>query len=184
MARKLSPTTQKVLLLLAGGLALGLSGSPGRYFKILGAIAHDWKQIDKDGLRQSIKNLYRAKLVNAKRNKNGSYTLTISRKGDETALTYKIDNIAIPGMKKWDGKWRIVMSDIPEKYRRARNAMRRVLKRLGFFEYQKSVFVHPFECQDEIDFVIEFFRLRPWVRIAIADNLDNELHLKNHFDLL
>ena len=86
-------------------------------------------------------------------------------------------------MKKLDGKWRIVMFDIPEKYRGARNALRNILRQLGFFEYQKSVFAHPFECQNEVDFVIEFFKLRPWVRLAVADNIDNELHLKTHFNL-
>lgn len=183
MARKLGSAAQKALLLLAGGLSLGLAGSPTTYFKIIKAIARDWKKIDEEELRQAIKNLYRSKLVSYKKNEDGSYTIVITRKGQNVALSYKIENIKVPLMKKWDGKWRIIVFDIPEKYRNGRDALRRVLKQIGFFEYQKSVFVHPFECQNEIDFVVEFFNLRPWARIVVAESIDDELRLKRHFNL-
>src|SRR3990167_2211250 len=68
------------------------------------------------------------------------------------------------GIEKWDKKWRVVIFDIPEKSRMARDALRRKLKELEFRELQKSVFVHPYECKKEIDFIIEFFNLRHYVR--------------------
>ncbi len=58
------------------------------------------------------------------------------------------------------------------------------LKKLEFYELQKSVFIHPFDCKDEIDFIIEFFEARPFIRFAIIESIDNELHLKKIFDLL
>src|SRR3989344_5150956 len=183
MARKLGSAAQKTLLLLAGGLTLGPAGSPTTYFKIVRAMAHDWKKINEEELHQAIKNLYRSKLVSAKKNENGSFTLTITRKGQKVALNYKIENIIIPAMKKWDGKWRMVVFDVPEKYRIGRDALRRALKQIGFLEYQKSVFIHPFECKDEIDFVVEFFRMRPWARIVVAESIDDDLRLKRHFNL-
>jgi len=51
----------------------------------------------------------------------------------------------------------------------------KTLKKIGFYPFQKSVMVHPFECRDEMDFVIEFFNLRPYVRTMLANNIDNEL---------
>ena len=87
-------------------------------------------------------------------------------------------------MKKWDRKWRIIIFDIPEKCKKARDALSRSLKNAGFYRLQKSTFIHPFECKDEVDFVIEFFNLRPFVRFIIAEHLDNELHLKHYFNLL
>lgn len=86
-------------------------------------------------------------------------------------------------MKKWDSQWRIVIFDIPERFKKARNALSLTLKKMGFYPLQKSVFVHPFECADEIDFVIEFWNMRPYVRLVLATHIDNELHLKNHFGL-
>ena len=58
--------------------------------------------------------------------------------------------------KKWDRKWRIILFDIPEKIRKARDVFRYHLNQLGFYEFQKSVFVHPYNCKDEIDYLIEF----------------------------
>ena len=83
----------------------------------------------------------------------------------------------------WDGKWRTVIFDIPEKLKSARNALRDKLKEVGFHELQKSVFVFPYECKDEIDFIIEFFNLRQYVRYGIFDFIDNDLHLRKTFNL-
>ena len=86
-------------------------------------------------------------------------------------------------MKKWDTYWRIVVFDIPEKHKKAREALRHKLKELGFYKFQKSIFVIPYECKDEIDFIIEIFQIRPYVRYIVAKTLDNEIHLKKIFDL-
>ncbi|MDP2676743.1 MAG: hypothetical protein Q8O83_03605 [bacterium] len=179
----LGPNSQKVLILLLGGALLGLNHNPKKYFNIVRGVAHWWKEVDQKALHRAIKSLYNSRLIKTVRNKDGTYTLVLTQKGEEKALRYKIDAIRVAPMEKWDGKWRIVLFDIPEKSRVIRDALRRALIRAGFFEYQKSVFVHPFECQDEVDFVIEFFYARPYTRFIIADSLDNEFHLKKYFKL-
>lgn len=182
--KRISPTSQKILLLLMAGVMLGFARSPKGYFKILEAVAKDWDEINRQELYRAIRRLYQTRLISMKENEDGSETAVVTRKGREIALTFEIEKMSIKPMKKWDGKWRIVLFDIPEKYRKMRDALRIVLKRMSFFEYQKSVFIHPFECQDEIDFVVEYFQLRPWVRVAVAESLDDELRLKKHFDLI
>jgi len=86
--------------------------------------------------------------------------------------------------KDWDGRWRIVVFDIPEKMRRSRDVLRDKLERLGFYELQKSVFVFPYQCEDEINFIIEYFNLRQYVRTGILEKIDNDLHLKKIFKLI
>ena len=181
---QLKPTTQKVLILLLGGLVLGLSSSPKQYFRVLKAVARDWKTINRYALHRAIKRLYYSRLIDALDNPDGTTTLVLTAKGKNIALRYNIENIKIAPMKKWDGKWRLILFDIPEKHRRARNALALTLKKMGCFQFQKSVFIHPFECKNEIDFIIEFFSLRPHVRFVLAEHVDNELHLKKRFDLL
>jgi len=56
---------------------------------------------------------------------------------------------------QWDRKWRIVFFDIPEKHRRARDALREKLKEIGFREFQQSVFIQPYPCTDEINFLVD-----------------------------
>ena len=85
--------------------------------------------------------------------------------------------------KEWDGKWRLVIFDIPEEIRKGRDALREKLRKLGFYELQKSVFVFPHECKDEVDFVIEFFGLREYVRYGVLESIDNNFHLKKVFNL-
>ena len=183
MSRGLGKTQQKILLLLLGGLSLGLSRSPKNSFKILKAMAHDWQEIDRYHLKRAIESLYKSKMIKEKYGKDGSITIVISDEGKKKALAYELSNIKIKKPKKWDGKWRIVMFDIPEKRKKDREGLRYHLKDQGFFEFQKSVFVHPFDCKDEIDFIIEFYKIRKFVRFVVADSLDNEIHLKKHFNL-
>lgn len=180
---KIGPVAQKVLLLLLGGLALGLTHSPRRYFRILKDIKKDWELINRRALHKAIRHLHKADLVEAKDNRDGSSSIILTEKGETRALTYQIDEIKIPAMQRWDKKWRVILFDIPERHKKARDALSRSLKRMGFNQFQKSVFVHPFECKNEIDFVIEFFSLRPYVRIITAEHIDNEVHLKRYFHL-
>lgn len=183
MSRGLGSTQKKVLLLLLGGAALGLSGSPRRYFKILNTVRKEWREIEEGNLRRSIKLLYESKLVREKWNDDGTITLVLTKKGKESALTYNIDEMKIRIPKRWDNGWRIVVFDIPESRRRIRDALRYHLQNLGFYELQKSVFVHPFECSDEIEYIVEFYNIRKFVRYIVATSIDNELYLKRHFGL-
>lgn len=84
---------------------------------------------------------------------------------------------------RWDKKWRVVFFDIPEKRRAERNVLRDKLKELEFREIQKSVFIHPYPCFDEIDFVVEYFQLRNLVRYGEMVNLSNEAELRLKFQL-
>jgi DNA-binding transcriptional regulator PaaX len=184
MSKGLGETQRKILLLLFGGIALGLSGSPKKYFQILKAISKEWKEINKQSLKRAIKKLYESKLIAEKYNPDGTITLVLTDKGRQKVLTYNIDEMEIKKPKQWDGKWRIVLFDIPNKIRKIRDILRCHLRNLGFYEFQESVFVHPYDCKDEIDYLIELYDIRRFVRFIIAESLDNELHLKKHFDLL
>ena len=178
------PAAQKALLLLMAGPALILAYSPKRQFRVLKELTGEWKKINRRALDNAIRSLYTNKMVDIKENRDGTITIILTSSGKNKALTYDLENIKIPAMEKWDHKWRVILFDIPEKHKRARRALSRALKNMGCFQFQKSVFVHPFECRNEVDFVIEFFSMRPYVRFIIADNIDNELDLKKRFGLL
>lgn len=179
----LRPVAQKVLLLLTAGVILGLSTSPAQHFRIIKATAKAWKDINKRALYRAIRRLYQARLIDAKDNPDGTTTMMLTQNGKQKALTCQIDEMQIKPMAKWDGYWRVVLSDIPEQHKKARDAMYRAFKKMGLYPFQKSVMIHPFECQDEVDFVVEFFNLRPYVRTILAKKVDNELHLKKIFKL-
>ena len=180
---KINPIREKILLLLFTGLALGFTYSPQRQYKILKAVAKEWRKIDEKKLKQEIRNLYKSRLIESKENPDGSFAYVLTDKGKLKVLTYHFQKMKIK-KNSWDEKYRLVIFDIPEKLKKARDALRWKLKELGFFELQKSVFVFPYECKNEIDFVIEFFNLRKYVRYGILEFVDNDLHLRKIFKLI
>ena len=180
---RLGVNQQKVLLLLMAGIGLGLAKTPGQYYKVLKNTHWEWQKINDRALKQAIASLYKSKLVSEKENKDGSVSIILTDHGKKKALTYNLDTIQIKKPSRWDGQWRMILFDIPEKHKKAREAFREMLKNLEFCEFQKSVFIHPYECQNELDYIIEFFQLRSYVRTITAAKLDNELHFKKIFGL-
>ncbi|MSU45238.1 MAG: CRISPR-associated endonuclease Cas2 [Candidatus Zambryskibacteria bacterium] len=98
-------------------------------------------------------------------------------------MAYDLEKMTI-SKTKWDKRWRIVMFDVPEKLKKVRETLRYQLKRLGFLELQRSVFIFPFECSKELEYVIEFYNIKKFVRFAEVDWIDNELDLKHKFRLV
>lgn len=180
---RLGAVQKKILILLMGGLSLGLSHNPRQQFKIIKQMGKKWNKVNQQALKRAIRSLYERKLTDIKGNKDGTISLILNDNGKQKVLTYEIENIKIKFPKNWDHKWRIVIFDIPEDFKKIREAMRGHLKRLGFHQLQKSVFVFPYECHDEIEFLIEFYNIRSYAKQIIAEKLDNELHLKQIFKI-
>lgn len=182
--RPLNPTGQKILLLLLAGVALSFTRSPSQYFRIIKQVGKTWKQINREQLYIQVRRFYQSRLVSYKEEKDGTINVILTGKGRKKALRYKLEELKIKIPFKWDKKWRLVIFDIPEKYRKGRDALRSELKKLGMEELQKSVFVHPYECEDEINFVVEVFNIRSYVRYITAAKITNEEELKLKFELL
>ena len=174
---------QKIILLLMAGTALVFSRNPLHHYRIYKTLGTEWKNIDERKLKKEIRNLYKSKLVKEKRNPDGSFTFILSDRGKLKSLTYSFRKIEI-NKGVWDKKWRVVFFDVPEKYRWGRDALRRKLKELGFYELQKSIFSFPYHCEDEMDFIIEYYGIRKYVRYAVVDYIDNDAYLKEYFGLV
>jgi DNA-binding transcriptional regulator PaaX len=180
---RLGSAAQKILLLLQGGLALGLTQRPDTYFRIIRGITKEWQDINKRTLHEAIKKLYQSKLIDYKENDDGTVDLVLNDDGKKRALKYNLDTIKIKKSAKWDGLWRVIIFDIPECFKQGRDALAVKLKQMGFYPLQKSVFIYPYECKNEIDFIIEIFDLRQYVRIMLVKETDVDLDLKNKFKI-
>ncbi len=178
---KYSTLGKKILLLLEAGVGLSFAVTPGRQFKILKEIPKEWKKIDQDKLRRLIREFYQERLIDFKEEDDGTIKIAITKEGKQHILRYKIDEMEIKTPITWDGIWRVVMFDIPERKKIVRDALRKKLRELGFKELQKSVFVFPYSCKDEIDFIMEFFDIRPYVRYGELKDITNDAELKLYF---
>ena len=175
---------RQILTLLLMGISLGLTMSVRRHFWILDSIPKELKKVKKKYLDRAIRRLYDSKLVEIKEDKNGNTTLVLSEEGKKKILIYNIENLKLKRQSKWDGHWRLFIFDIPEKFKRERYILSKKLKEIGMYQLQKSVYVYPFECKDELEFIIKYFGFRKDVRFILAKEIDNELHLRKIFDLI
>jgi len=138
---------------------------------------------DKNKFNNAIYYLKHKKIIEVADNKNGSCVVELTEKGKQKVLRYNVDNMKIKPMKKWDGKWRFVMFDIPDKRRKASNALREKLKEMNFLQFQKSIWIHPYIINDEIEFIADVFNIRQYIKIGEMINLDNDKQLKSKFKL-
>lgn len=133
-------------------------------------------------LRHSFKTLQKQNMVHVY-NKNGKTVIKITEKGQKKVLKYNLENMEIRRPKKWDGKYRIIMFDVPETKKIARRELSSVLARIGAYRIQKSAFVSPFECRPEIDFVGGYYGVRTNIIYITAEDLDNADAIKKRFHL-
>jgi len=110
--------------------------------------------------------------------------LRLTEKGKRMAGWLQVDALEIKRPRKWDEKWRIVIFDISQLKKFYRELFRGKLKELGFYPLQKSVWIHPFDCQDEIELLREFFGLtKDEVRLIVAENIESDDWLREIFKI-
>lgn len=107
--------------------------------------------------------------------------IKLTPKGKVLLRKYMTEQTAIPYPEKWDKKWRMVIFDIPNDKRKMRDAIRHKLLRLGFTELQESVYVFPFDCWSEIEFLRKIYYLKPYIQYIVADRIETEQDLIKHF---
>jgi DNA-binding transcriptional regulator PaaX len=116
--------------------------------------------------------------------KNHQIYVSLTEKGRKKAGWMQIDELIIKKTKKWDNKWRIVIFDISQLKLIHRNAFRGKLKELNFYPLQKSVWVSPYYCRDEIDLLRDFFGLlKKEVRLITANDIENDDFLRKIFKI-
>ena len=166
--------------LAAGGIIVASFALPNlpQIFKLFNAQTAK----DRYRIKRAAYSLKNEKLVNIYE-KDGIDMVEITEEGRKRILKYKFDDIKITRPKKWDKYWRIIIFDIPEKFKKGRDALSKKLKDMEFYPLQKSVFVCPFECKDEIDFINEIFNTGKFVYYIVAREINNEEFLKRHYNL-
>ncbi|MCX6812570.1 MAG: hypothetical protein NTW79_03035 [Candidatus Berkelbacteria bacterium] len=126
-----------------------------------------------DKFIQYLRNLKRTGYIEIKeQNCNLSVRLTV--KG-------KIKNLESPKNLEVDGRLRIISYDIPENYNIKRRQFCRSLKRIGFKQLQKSLWVCQYIKADEIDLIIDELEIREYVAYFIIAKSNIEEHLDNLF---
>ena len=174
------------MLRLMGSLGTIITASslgPASTWKILARYVKATKR-EKIKLGIALRRLERRKLVQSQKRDDGNEYMVLTQAGEAAFLKEKKRILAIEQPSRWDSLWRILIFDIKEDKKRVRDAMRRHLKRLGFWRLQKSVFVIPYPCRDEMQFLKEFYEAETEICLITASSLgEKEIAARKHFRL-
>lgn len=123
------------------------------------------RKIVSSRLSQALKRLRENGLVELINDQELVFRLT--EKGLDKAVLEKINQ----NSEIWDGKWRLVTFDIPEKRRMARDLLRYKLKEWGFVNWQKSLWASKKDCSKQLRDFIREVGIEDWVLVIESDNI-------------
>lgn len=177
--------TKTVLRALMTGAAVvfALSSSSGTH-KLLKGVGYELKKArERERFLWTLAYLRRKKYIAYKENEDGTIRIVLTEDGKRKALRYNLDSLVLKKQRRWDRKWRLIAFDVPETKKDGRTALTNKMRSLGMISLQKSIWVWPYECKNEIDFVAEMFDIGPYVHYIVAESVTSEKFLKYKFNL-
>ena len=115
--------------------------------------------------------------------KKGRRFMRLTAKGRVYCGRYTTGHRQIPKPKKWDGRWRVIIFDIPEAKKGLREKVRRLVRGLGFYPLQRSVWVHPYDCEELITLLKADLSIGKDLLYMIVDAIEYDKPLREHFKL-
>ncbi|HCM38206.1 MAG: PaaX domain protein [Candidatus Gottesmanbacteria bacterium GW2011_GWB1_43_11] len=181
--RLLGAGTLLVSLFMFPGAGLGIGAIYSAYKKLQREKDYEkWKKYNLPRLKFILRRLHKQKLVTTVE-KSGVTSICLTKKGKLKTLKYKLEEMEIDRSRHWDGKWRLVIYDISKFKRKQQEALRRMLKKLKLLQLQKSVYLTPYPCDNEINFLREYFGVSEGVLYIIAEKLENSESYKEYFGI-
>lgn len=108
--------------------------------------------------------------------------LRLTQKG-ESEMIRLLGKASVQKTKRWDGKWRVLMFDVPEYRKTIRDKIRRTVSGIGFQRLQDSVWIYPYDCEDLITLLKADFRIGKDVLYMVVESLEGDGWLRTLFKL-
>lgn len=174
--------TSEVLQIIAAGFVVATSLVVPTFPLIAGYIIKALKYADRTEVGRVIKRLEKQEMISLSE-KGGKINIEITEKGKRRLLEYDFENVTVKA-KRPDGKWRLIIFDIPEDKKRNRDAFRRKLLQLNCIRLQDSVFASAYPIKKEIDFLCHFLDISDFVTLAVVNYIERgeKLIFKKYYD--
>jgi DNA-binding transcriptional regulator PaaX len=183
MARPKGTISQEILYKL---LLLGSISIPSELHRFWSEVyQHLFKgtTIQKRAVKDAFYYLRKKRLIEGEA-KDNHISIRLTPEGRKEVAKCQVDKMEIEPQKSWDRKWRLVILNFPEKERQKRGTIRSKLKALGFYHLQKGVWVFPYPCDREIDFLRDFFGSSiENIRVFEGGKLEEDSFLRKIFKL-
>lgn len=136
------------------------------------------------GKRQrEIINISRDRLIKKGWLKYVNGRLKLTKEGEQALRKLELKNFVLQKPKYWDGKWRVLIFDIPEYRRGLRQRIRTTLRMIGFVHLQHSVWLYPYDCEDLITLLKADFKIGSDVLYLVVDTLEYDEPYRRRFEL-
>lgn len=141
-------------------------------------------KIPQKKVERVLKNLEKKKIISLERS-GGEVQVHVKNQYHHSIVKYSIQSLLDfrRKHKKWRGKWILVIFDVPEKERNKRDYLRRFLVDLGFYSYQKSVYIFPYECEHEITLIKKIVEAGKYIKYIIATHIEGESAARRYFNI-
>ena len=151
---------------------------------LLAKVAEIDRSLSQTQIRKSIEGLERRNIISLEEINNEVHVI-LEEKGKQKVAQYSLAKIMEykRRQKKWNGKWYMVFFDIPESQRNKRDYLRKFLRNVGFYQFQKSVYIFPFECEQEIEYIRNIVESAKYTKYIIADKIEDEDKIRKFFNL-
>lgn len=124
-------------------------------------------------LTRSIKGLRESGLITSHDSGQQEYA-RLTTEGKRKAHSIKLDANDAVLNPNWDGKWRIIMLDLPEDRKADRDGLRYLLKKGGFVCLKNSVWISPQPFEHLFASIKKDLGLTTEIMIFVTDTLDSE----------
>ena len=181
---RINPKVKDVLILLGAGSFLAASlimpGLPIVLKPILEENKRretaEWEKYNLPRLKTLIKRLEAQKIVTIT-----DEGVKITEKGSLKILKYNLEDMEIS--RKRDGKWRVIIYDISNLKKYQRDLFRSTIEKLHFLRLQESVYITPFVCDKEIEFLRQMFDVGKEVLLLKVKEIENEEAYRKYFKI-
>jgi CRISPR-associated endonuclease Cas2 len=190
---KYGELTKGILMYFADIVTTGYSSMQGRKGANLPLLIDNLENLlksiknyqdKKNKVMRVLQNLEKKEIIDLQE-QNGKVIVCLKNKNHPKIIEYSIKSLLEfkKKNKKWDGKWFFVFFDVPEAQKNKRNYLRKFLIKLGFFPYQKSVYLFPYECKKEINLIKKIVEGAKYMKYIVAEQMEDELSAKKYFKL-
>lgn len=191
LRRKLYETvreTGKVVGLTLLGMAavcgmLVVGAVAPKIFSVFDRSGRHRRYFSRDNFRDRVRYLQRRGYIHVTEDDTDIMEIKLTDLGEEQVVKRALGDLRIVPQVQWDGRWRIIIFDIPERNKWAREGIRECLKRMGFYRLQKSIFVFPYPCRDEIEFLGRLYDVQGDIRFIETDSISSDDDLRSFFSL-
>jgi DNA-binding transcriptional regulator PaaX len=181
----ISPVIDGLLrVAVLGGAGFVLLAAPNAIQALDGPLRKFLDAMDEKARKRELKKLQSYMKRTGLITEDYKHGITITKKARERLEKINIESLEIDTMPAWDHKWRVVFYDIPEIKKSGRDALTAKLRELGCYQLQRSVWVHPFPCENVITAVASAYSIEKYITYLETTHISNESTLIKSFTRL